>query len=228
MLTDNNGVDSTVTVESEKQTITIGNGVSSTNLARPAITVEKEKEILDEIESHCCRWRRIGNAYIIAIIVFGVSAVSTSVLVSIYTGNEKLMDVATVKVMACISTISLGILTAFNLVANCTNSRNAWRSLNAALMLYTAGSISLQQLIEQYQKGESQIGTLSFSYGTATDKPATYAQDIRASHEERKQREANVETRRLKEANGTVRNKNVEAEKQLNGADGPQAIADDK
>ncbi|MGI8635166.1 MAG: hypothetical protein ACR2KZ_07155 [Segetibacter sp.] len=59
------------------------------------------------------------------IIIFGLAAVSTSVLVSIYTGNEQLMKVSTIKVMACISTIFLGVLTAFNLVTNSTNAKNA-------------------------------------------------------------------------------------------------------
>ncbi len=57
-------------------------------------------------------------------------------------------------------------------------------------MLYSAGSISIQQLIEHYQKGENQLGAFSFNYGTNADKPAAYAHDIVASNEERKPREA--------------------------------------
>ena len=211
-----NGSDPTVTVENEKQVVTIGNTKSST-ASKPMITMEKEKEILDEIERHCCYWRKIGNAYIAAILVFGTAAVSTSVLVSIYTGSdEHIMKITTIKVMACISTISLAILTAFNLVSNGNNARNAWRSLNAALMLYTAGSISLQQLIEQYQKGENQLGSLSFSYGTNSETPATYAHEISASDEERKLKAAD---KKLKEGENMLKNGSTSVEKLIDKTD---------
>jgi hypothetical protein len=154
------------------------------------VSLSKEKEILDQIESHCEKWSNIANAYVACIIVFGVSAVSTSVLVSIYTGNERLIGVEAIKVLACISTISLAVLTAFNLVTNSANARNAWRTLNASIMLYKAGGISLEELIEQYQKGENQIGNFSFNYGSNGDKPSTFTQEIKASDAVNKQKEA--------------------------------------
>ena len=207
----NNCADPTVTVENEKQVITIGNSISPTFAPKPTITIEKEKEIIDEIEKHCSYWRMLGNIYIGCIVVFGLAAVSTSVLVSIYTGSdEQIIKVSTIKIMACISTISLAILTAFNLVTNSNNARNAWRSLNAALMLYAAGSISIQQLIEQYQKGENQLGSFSFSYGTNTDRPGTYAHDIVASNEERKQKEAEEEAKKQSATNGLLKKENGE------------------
>jgi hypothetical protein len=203
MVSENKGLESQVVVENEKQVITIGNSTASKSVSKSTITVEKEREIIDEIEKHCAYWRKIGNIYIAAIIFFGLAAVSTSVMVSIYTGSDpNIMEVATIKVMACISTISLGILTAFNLVTNSQNARSAWRSLNAALMLYAAGSITLQQLIEHYQKGENQMGSFSFSYGTNTDNSGTYAHDIIASSEERKQKQHEMESRNLKEGHG--------------------------
>jgi uncharacterized membrane protein len=217
MSVNNNGTDPTITVENEKQVVTIGS-TSSTTTTRPTITVEKEKEIIDEIERHCSYWRKIGNIYIASIIVFGLAAVSTSVLVSIYTGSdERIIKVSTIKIMACISTISLAILTAFNLVTNSNNARNAWKSLNAALMLYAAGSISIQQLIEQYQKGENQFGSFTFTYGSTNDKPATYAQDIVASHAERLQKEAEEQTIKQKEANAISGLRPPDPEKILNG-----------
>lgn len=212
MSSNNNGTDPTVTVENEKQTITIGNSISPAT-AKPTISIEKEKIILDEIERHCTYWRRIGNIYIACIIIFGIAAVSTSVLVSIYTGSdEAIIKVSTIKILACISTISLAILTAFNLVTNSKNARNAWKSLNAAVMLYTAGSISLQQLIEQYQKGENQLGNFGFNYGTNTEQPATYAHDIAASDAERKQKELDdavkqKEAKIVQESQGSVAEK---------------------
>ncbi|GEO11294.1 hypothetical protein [Segetibacter aerophilus] len=215
MSLNNNGTDPTVTVENEKQVITIGNSIATPAAPKPTISVEKEKEIIDEIEKHCSRWRLIGNIYIASIIIFGLAAVSTSVLVSIYTGSdESVIKVSTIKVMACISTISLAILTSFNLVSNSANARNAWKSLNAALMLYAAGSITIQQLIEQYQKGENQLGSFSFNYGSNSDKPGTYAHDIAASDEERKQKEADDLSKR--QALAAMKNGKAGAEQLLN------------
>lgn len=172
---------------SKEEKITIANDDTSSNSnKKPLITVQTETEILKKIEKHCNTWNSIATAYNVCIIVFGISAVSTSVIVSIYTGQEKLISVAVIKVLACISTISLSILTAFNLVSNASNARTAWRSLNAAMMLYKAGSISIQQLIEQYQQGENQLGTISFNYGTNSDKPATYSHDIKGKEDEQK------------------------------------------
>jgi hypothetical protein len=212
-----NILDQQVTVESEKQTITIGGGVAP--LAKPTISVEKERLIIDEIERHCKKWRKLTNVYIICIVVFGLSAVSTSILVSIYTGSDpSVMSVGTIKIMACISTISLGILTAFNLVTNASNARNAWKSLNAALMMYTAGSITLEQLIDHYQNGENQLGNFSFNYGTNADKPGTYAHDIAANDEEKKQKEAVIETKRQRDLqvlgkNGTADIESIDGRK---------------
>ena len=226
MSLDNNLKDPTVTVESEKQTITIAKGHTSGAALKPTITVEKEKEILDEIERHCNKWSKIANVYVACIVVFGLLAVSTSVLVSIYTGNEAMVSVKTIKIMACISTISLAILTAFNLVPNSINAKNSWRSLNAAMMMYSAGSLSLQELIEQYQKGENQFGNFTFKYGAnseagsgisgGNERPGTYAHDIVASDKERKQREADSAIRKKKDLNDEVTDENTGTTKQLN------------
>lgn len=172
-----------LTISKEKSTIEKDSTSKSSN-TKPPIDIVTETEILKKIAKHCSTWSQISNAYAVCIVIFGISAISTSVLVSIYTGQENIIRVEIIKVLACISTISLSILTAFNLVSNASNARNAWRSLNAAMMMYKAGSMSIQDLIEQYQKGENQVGNLSFSYGTNSDKPATYSHDIKGKSEE--------------------------------------------
>jgi hypothetical protein len=185
---------SDVAIAVDASTQTNGNGTASKlNVAgkKQVMSVEREAVILKKIEDHCGKWGMIANAYVLCIIVFGVSAVSTSVLVSIYTGQEKMISVAAIKVLACISTISLAILTAFNLVSNSGNARNAWRSLNAALMMYRAGAISIEQLIEQYQKGEDMMGNFTFNYGTSTNRDGTFIHDINASNLAKKQKEVN-------------------------------------
>lgn len=146
----------------------------------PPISVEQESKILTDIQRYCTMWSTIANAYNVCIVILGVAAISTSVLVSIYTGtNIDVISIKTLKVLACISTISLGLMTAFNLVSNSNNARNAWRSLNSAMMMYKSGTISIQQLIEQYQKGEGQVGNITFNYGAnSNDKNGTFTHDI--------------------------------------------------
>lgn len=186
-----NGTEPTIKVENEKNTLTIGGALSSTVAEKPMVTLENEGKILKEINNMCLQWKTLSIFYIVTVSLFGIVAISTSVLVSIYTGNEQFITVEHLKVMACISTISLGILTAFNLVSNANNARNAWKSLNSAIMFYDAGIITIQQLIEQYRKGEDQLGNLSFNYGANTDKAGTYAYDI-ATPEERKRNKPNL------------------------------------
>ncbi|MGI8635167.1 MAG: hypothetical protein ACR2KZ_07160, partial [Segetibacter sp.] len=60
MTKDNNCADPTVIVENEKQIITIDSGIASGAAARQTISVEKEREILDEIERHYKKWSIIG------------------------------------------------------------------------------------------------------------------------------------------------------------------------
>jgi hypothetical protein len=189
---------------------------------KPFITVETEAEILDKIQKHCNSWDQISTAYNVCIIIFGISAVSTSVLVSIYTGQAELISVGAVKVLACISTISLSILTAFNLVSNGTNARTAWRSLNAAMMMYKAGSISIQQLIEQYQKGESQVGNLSFNYGTNSDKPATYSNDIQGKDDVRDEKDHNSTSKEALTTSKVTNQQRAASGQEHNGLTGNQ------
>lgn len=60
MTKDNNCAESTVTVENEKQIITISSGIASGAAARQTVSVEQEREILDEIERHYKKWSIIG------------------------------------------------------------------------------------------------------------------------------------------------------------------------
>lgn len=139
--------------------------VRSTQPKQSLMSKEDEAVILKEIESYCKLWSNMANWFNIGIVILGVAAITTSVLVSIYTGSD-LITPRTLKLLACISTISLALLTAFNLVNHSNDARNAWRALNASLMLYKAGTIDIVKLIEQYQKGEKQVGSVNFNYGS--------------------------------------------------------------
>ncbi len=130
------------------------------------LTPENEKYILDKIEKTCKLWSTMADVLNAGIIILGVTAISTSVLVSIYTGSPELVAPANLKILACISTIALGLLTAFGMVNRSNGARSAWRVLNASLMLYKTGALSMEQLIAQYEKGEKQLGFIHFSNGS--------------------------------------------------------------
>ena len=146
------------------ETITTTTVTSSHAPRQVMISKEEEMEIIKKIEAHCEKSAKMAFMYNIGIIGFGVTAIITSVLVSIYTGSDNFMSPGTLKVLACISTISLMLLTAFNLVNQSNDKSNSWRALNSSLMLYKAGGMDLVKVIEQYQKGEKQYGLLNFGY----------------------------------------------------------------
>lgn len=144
---------------------TITTTVTSSHAPRQfMISKEEEMEIIKKIEAHCEKSAKVAFIYNIGIIGFGVTAIITSVLVSIYTGSDNFMSPGTLKVLACISTISLMLLTAFNLVNQSNDKSNSWRALNSSLMLYRAGGMDIVKVIEQYQRGERQNGILNFGY----------------------------------------------------------------
>lgn len=126
----------------------------------------KNQAVVSEIRKLCNLWRRMGNWFNFGIVLFGAATIITSIFVSVYTGSE-MVEPKTLKVVAYISTVSLTLLTAFNLISYANNSRTAWRYLNGALMKFEAGKLSIEKLIDAYQKGEDTMGVVDFTYGPA-------------------------------------------------------------
>ena len=112
-------------------------------------------------------WDRTANRLFYLTVFFGILTIVTSVFVSVYTATTFICP-AGLKILACTSTASLTLLTAFNVVKKGNNSRKAWRILNAALYKYDSNVFSIEQLINDYEVGESIVGDVDFSYGVTS------------------------------------------------------------
>ena len=111
-------------------------------------------------------WHYTANRLVNLTILFGILAIVSSVLVSVYTSTD-LMCKQVIKILACISTASITLLTAFNVVQKGNNARTAWRILNAALYRFENGLYTMEQLIHCYEIGERLVGDTDFSFGVA-------------------------------------------------------------
>jgi hypothetical protein len=86
-------------------------------------------------------------------------------LVSVYTATHLISD-GLLKIIACTSTTSLTVLTAFNVVKLANDRRRAWRLLNIALSKYLAGCYTMAQLLQDYEEAETIVSTVDFQYGS--------------------------------------------------------------
>jgi hypothetical protein len=114
-------------------------------------------------------WNKTSNRLNSILIVFGITTIVTSVLVSVYTGT-KMLDENTIKILAFASTASLTLLTAFNVVKKSNNARKAWRILNAAVYKFEQGIYTMRDLINAYEIGEEIVGDVDFSFGLSSEK----------------------------------------------------------
>jgi hypothetical protein len=195
------------------------------------VSKEAEEKILKDIEHYCNLWKTMANWFNVGIVFFGVAAISTSVLVSIYTGSDFISDRA-LKILACISTISLALLTAFNLIRYSNDSRNAWRALNSSLMMYRAGIIPMKDLIKQYQLGETQMGVVEFNYNVNASQNGKEKENSNEGIEKFERKNSEKQTDKSSpEPNSVIphkeqSNKELDIASQL--ANGSNIISDDK
>ena len=140
-------------------------------------TVQKLREILGV-------WNFTASWMVRFTTLFGMATIVCSVLVSVYTATDCMSD-RTIKVLASISTASLALLTAFNVVQKGNNARQAWRILNAAIYKFETGIYTMKELIHDYEIGEKIVGDVDFSYGVASKpdaKPGAKKRPTRTPH----------------------------------------------
>jgi len=136
----------------------------------PELTA-KEQLVLGNIKKVHQIWDNTANRLVYITISLGLLIIVPSVLVSVYTATD-LLSRQQLKVLACTSTISLTLLTAFNIVGKGNNARKAWRVLNAGIYNYESGIWTMTELIRSYEEGERIMCDVDFSYGMAPPKPA--------------------------------------------------------
>jgi hypothetical protein len=141
-----------------------------------------ETEILKEIKKFNQEWKKMRYALNIISVFLGITAIVTSVIVSVYTGTSpELLSAKSLKVIAVVSTSALTLLTAFNIVGLSNNTIRAWRHLNVAILKYEAGINKINDLIEAYKEGEQLIGHFNFNYASAN--PANDAESKKGGDE---------------------------------------------
>ena len=100
-------------------------------------------------------------------VFLGIFATFFSLLAATGFGGDTLS-----RIFAFIAALSIAFLTAFNLGAKSSNTRNAWRLLNAAVLRYNQGIMGKDDVINAYERGETLIGGISFSQVKTEEEPS--------------------------------------------------------
>lgn len=175
--------------------------------------MKQEQDVLDEIKIQHKKWVNIRNTFNAIVIILGFTAIVTSVIVSVYTGSATDDSIAPkyLKVIAVISTASLTLLTAFNVVGIANNVSRASRHLGVAIFKYEAGVYKIRSLIEAYKEAEQIIGQFNFNYSPSQQvaPPSDPQQTTNGSTEQTNQIFYTMQGKQLiKDAVQEVKNKN--------------------
>ena len=114
------------------------------------------KEAPQEIRKQLAKWNRMARLLRLTNAVLAITATLTSLVVA---ATISLFNPLTVTVLAFLAAASGALMHTFKTSAKANRVRKAWRNLNAAVILYESdGQISLEELVQEYSKGEELIG----------------------------------------------------------------------
>lgn len=99
------------------------------------------------------------------LIVLGLLGTALSLFVSTFISD---FDEIVIKSISYISSLSLAVISYFNIGAKGNSSRNAWRHLQNANSSYRAGGITILQLVQAYKESEEMLGETNFTYQIPT------------------------------------------------------------
>ncbi|GEO07016.1 hypothetical protein AAE02nite_46800 [Adhaeribacter aerolatus] len=121
--------------------------------------------IIKNIQKELQAWRLKNLLYHLLVGVLGTVAILGSVIVSVYLDTRSAVLTADrLKLIAIASTVSLSILSAFNIISKTNNYIAACDLMQVALFKYNAKLISLGTLIEAYDKANKIIGGIDFNF----------------------------------------------------------------
>lgn len=112
-----------------------------------------------EYEAFLKSWNTMASVLQASIVLLGMTATVSALVVATFADD---LGTAGVRVVAFVSAVSIGVITAFDLPAKATGVREGWRHLNVALMRYHAGEYSLTEVIDAYSEGERMLGNVSY------------------------------------------------------------------
>jgi len=112
-------------------------------------------------------WNRLAKSLQATYVLLGVVATVSSLVLATFTTE---LGTLRVKVVAFVLSLSLGLITAFEVGAKANGARAAWRSLNAAILSYENDhNFTIQDLYKQYVAGEALLGDIK--YNAPSEKP---------------------------------------------------------
>jgi hypothetical protein len=114
---------------------------------------------LPDILQYLRLWSAMARYLRIIHVSLGISATFFSALAATQIGS---IDNNIAKIFAFIATVSIALMTAFNLGVKSNNTRAAWRHLNAEVMKFNQGLCKEQDVIKAYEEAEGLIGDVSY------------------------------------------------------------------
>jgi hypothetical protein len=101
-------------------------------------------------------WARNAAILWIIHISLGIIATILAILITAFSASGGDYQ-GYIPVLSVIAAISAALLTSLDIGTKSNNTRNAWRSLNFAMMKYNQGIISIRDVIDAYEQGENLI-----------------------------------------------------------------------
>jgi hypothetical protein len=113
-------------------------------------------------------WNNLAKSLQTTYVVLGLIATVSSLVVATFTAE---LGSIGVKVISFALSLSIGLITAFDIGAKANAARGAWRLLYAATIAYAEDtSFTIQDLHKQYLAGEALLGDIK--YNAPSEKPA--------------------------------------------------------
>ncbi len=119
------------------------------------------KEVPEEIHTQLAKWRKQAALLRGLHVLLGVTVITASVTVA-----SRLFDPGSLLMagLALSAAVSSGLLTSLGLEQKSNNMRNAWRTLNAAILRFDAEpSYGIEKVLVAYEQGEHLIGDVKLS-----------------------------------------------------------------
>ncbi|KAA5548827.1 hypothetical protein [Adhaeribacter rhizoryzae] len=121
--------------------------------------------IIQNIKKELQTWKLKNFLYHLLVGVLGTVAILGSVIVSVYLDTRsEILTAERLKLIAIASTVSLSILSAFNIISKTNNYIAACDLMQVALFKHNARLINLGTLIEVYDKANKIIGGINFNF----------------------------------------------------------------
>ena len=122
-------------------------------------------KIIINIKNELGDWKVKNFLFHLLVGILGTIAILGSVIVSVYLDTRsEFLTAERLKIIAIASTVSLSILSAFNIITKTNNYISACDLMQVALFKYNAKLINLGTLIEAYDKANKIIGGIDFNF----------------------------------------------------------------